>query len=96
MRQLYLQMGAELLYRIGEKEKFYVGGRYNLVSGKDTSGAAPKSVDRLNIGGGWFLTENVMVKAEYVNQSYSGSGWQGSVYQGGGFNGGVIEAIISF
>lgn len=92
----YTQMGAELLYRIGEKEKFYVGGRYNVVSGKDTSGAATKSIDRLNIGGGWFLTENVMVKAEYVNQSYSGNGWSGSVYQGGRFNGAVIEAAISF
>ena len=92
----YTQMGAELLYRIGEKEKFYVGGRYNLVSGKDTSGAATKSVDRLNIGGGWFLTENVMVKAEYVNQSYSGDGWLSTVFQGGRFNGAVIEAAISF
>ena len=92
----YTQMGAELLYRIGEKEKFYVGGRYNVVSGKDTSGAATKSVDRLNIGGGWFLTNNIMVKAEYVNQSYSGDGWLGSVFQGGRFNGAVIEAAISF
>ena len=92
----YTQMGAELLYRIGEKEKFYLGGRYNVVSGKDTSGAATKSVDRLNIGGGWFLTNNVMVKVEYVNQSYSSDGWLGSVFQGGRFNGALIEAAISF
>ena len=92
----YTQMGAELLYRIGKEEKFYVGGRYNLVTGTDTSGAADKSIDRLNIGGGWFLTDNVMVKAEYVNQSYSGDGWLGSVFQGGRFNGAVIEAAISF
>jgi hypothetical protein len=92
----YTQMGAELLYRIGKEEKFYVGGRYNLVTGTDTSGAADKSIDRLNIGGGWFLTDNVMVKAEYVNQSYSGYGWLGSVFQGGRFNGAVIEAAISF
>jgi len=92
----YTQMGAELIYRIGEQEKYYVGGRYNLVTGKDTDGAADKSIDRLNIGGGWFLTDNVMVKAEYVNQSYSGDSWLGSAFQGGRFNGAVIEAAIGF
>lgn len=92
----YTQMGAELIYRIGKREKFYVGGRYNLVTGKDTSGAATKSIDRLNAGGGWFLTNNIMVKAEYVSQSYSGDGWLGSAFQRGRFNGVVIEAAIGF
>ncbi|MBD98791.1 MAG: hypothetical protein CMO34_03025 [Verrucomicrobia bacterium] len=92
----FTQIGAELLYRIGEEEKFFLGGRYNQVSGEDTKDAAVKTIDRLNIGGGWFMTDNVMVKAEYVNQSYSDDGWIGTVYQGGNFNGVMMEAAISF
>lgn len=92
----YTQIGGELIYRIGEQEKFYVGSRYNLVTGKDTGNATEKSIDRLNIGGGWFMTNNIMVKAEYVSQSYSGDGWLGEVFQGGRFNGVAIEAAIGF
>lgn len=92
----YTQIGTELIYRLGGKKQFYMGGRYNLVTGKDTSGAATKSIARINIGGGWFLTNEVMVKAEYVSQNYSGEGWLGSVYQGANFKGIMIEAVIGF
>lgn len=92
----YTQIGTELIYRIGERERFYVGGRFNAVTGKDTNIAATKSIERLNIGGGWFLTNNIMVKTEYVTQTYSGDGWLGSVYQGGNFKGTVVEAVVSF
>jgi len=92
----YSQVGAEMIYRFGNKEQFYAGGRYNLVTGKDTSAAATKSIDRLNIGGGWFLLNEVLIKAEYVNQNYSGDGWLGSVFQGGNFKGIMIEAVIGF
>ena len=42
------------------------------------------------------MTNNVLTKLEYVNQSYSGDAWNGSLYQGGGFKGIMIEAAISF
>lgn len=92
----YTQIGTELIYRFGNRNQFYAGGRYNLVTGKDTSAAATKSINRINIGGGWFLTNEVMVKAEYVNQNYSGDGWLGTVFQAGNFKGFVLEAVIGF
>lgn len=92
----YTQIGAELIYRLGSKEQFYIGGRYNLVTGKDKNTAATKTIDRINIGGGWFLTDQVMIKTEYVNQNYSGDGWSGSVYKGGNFKGIMIETVIGF
>lgn len=92
----YTQLGMEALYRIGEEERFYIGGRFNSVSGKSTDAAADRKISRLNVGGGWFMTDNVLTKFEYVNQSYSGDAWDGSLYQGGGFNGIMIEAAISF
>jgi len=92
----YTQLGMEALYRIGEEERFYIGGRFNSVSGTDNDAAADRKISRLNIGGGWFMTNNVVTKLEYVNQSYSGDAWNGSLYEGGGFNGIMIEAAISF
>ncbi|MBI2271264.1 MAG: hypothetical protein HYU69_13050 [Bacteroidetes bacterium] len=100
----YTQTGAELIYRFGSMEQFYGGARYNLVTGKDavpsTNGnnnpAETKSIDRINAGAGWFLTNEVMIKAEYVNQNYSGDGWTGSVYEGGNFKGFMVEAIVGF
>lgn len=69
----YNQIAAELLYRFGGKEQFYVGTKYNTVSGKDYDGAAERKIDRFNLAGGWFMTKNIMAKLEYVNQTYDKS-----------------------
>ncbi|NQV53335.1 MAG: hypothetical protein HQ500_09135 [Flavobacteriales bacterium] len=103
----YTQVGAELIYRFGGMEQFYLGGRYNMVTGSayaagtDDAGvdydAAPVTrISRLNVGGGWFLTKNIMTKVEYVQQGYYGAGWDYSEFQGAEFSGVVVEAAISF
>ncbi len=89
----YNQIAGELLYRFGSSEQLYVGGRYNTVMGTD--GNTGRDIDRLNIGGGWFITNNILAKVEYVDQNYTGDGWTGQ-YQDGNFNGFVLEAVISF
>lgn len=91
----YTQLGGELLYRIGGAERFYVGGRYNMVSGEATEGGARQEITRVNVGGGWFLTQNVLTKVEYVTSSYEGAGFTGK-YAGAEYSGVVIEAVISF
>jgi hypothetical protein len=90
------QIGGELIYRFGAAEDIYVGGRYNLVSGEVVDGAATQEISRINFGGGWFMTENVLTKLEYVSQSYDGDGWNNSLYNGGEFSGIMLEAVISF
>ncbi len=90
----YQQYGAELLYRIGANEDFYVGGRYNHVTGEQATGNEIE-ISRINIGGGWFLTKNVMTKLEYVTQEYDGFA-AGSLYEDGKFSGVMLEAVISF
>ncbi len=92
----FTQIGLEALYRFGADENLYIGGRYNSVTGNFTDAAEDTNTDRLNIGGGWFLTNNVLTKFEYVRQSYDGAGWDGSKFQGAEFNGVMIEAAISF
>ena len=88
------QYGAELLYRFGSNESFYLGGRYNLVKGEQASGNEIE-VDRINIGGGWFLTNNVLAKVEYVSQNYDGYP-AGDLRENGKFSGLMLEAVISF
>lgn len=92
----YSQIAAELIYRFGSWEQFYVGGRYNLVNGQDWEDSDEYSVDRMNLGFGWFMTKNVVAKLEYVNQNYNGDYLIGSQFEEGNFNGVMFEAAISF
>lgn len=92
----FSQLGAELLYRFGGDEQFYVGGRYNSVSGEMADGAGTMEISRINFGGGWFLTKNILAKVEYVTSSYTGEGYQETMFQGLEWNGAVVEAVIGF
>jgi hypothetical protein len=104
----YTQIGAELLYRFGSNDQFYLGGRYNSVSGHGDyaeGGNEPdtKTVDRLNLGGGWFMTKHILVKLEYVNQQYD-ENFRGTRADPtapnnlteGQFSGIMLEAVISY
>jgi hypothetical protein len=93
-RRTFNQLGAELLYRMGADERYYVGGRFNSVAGKLASGQ-DVNISRINVGGGWFLTNNILAKAEYVTQSYSDFPAL-SIFDGAQMNGFVLEAVISF
>jgi hypothetical protein len=84
--QNFSQIGVQALYSIKD---VYFGGRFNTVSDNDAS-----SVNRINIGAGYFITQNVLVKLDYVNQTYSGPA-HGAI-DGGSFKGVVFEAAISF
>jgi hypothetical protein len=90
----FTQLAGEVLYRFGASEDIYLGARYNLVDGEQSNGDI--EITRFNIGGGWFLTDNVMAKLEYVTQSYDGEGFDGGPFAGAEFNGINIEAVISF
>lgn len=91
----FSQYGAELLYRFGNTEQLYVGGRYNMVTGKATSDGDEFGIDRYNLGAGWYMTKNVLAKVEYMQQTYND--WApGTKYEGAEFSGVNIEAVISF
>lgn len=84
--QNFTQTALQAIYRLGS---FYVGTRLNKVDNNDGS-----TVSRTNIGGGWYMTDNVIVKLDHVTQKYDGPA-HGSI-DGGKFNGLVLEAAISF
>lgn len=89
------QYMAEALYRFYGDEQLYVGGRWNEFSG-DLGGANDDvKVTRMNIGGGWFVTPTLLVKAEYVNQEYKGF-VATDIRNGGKFKGFMIEGVMAF
>ncbi|GGD91607.1 hypothetical protein [Planktosalinus lacus] len=93
--RVFTQLGAEALYRFGSTENFYIGGRFNQVSGELLGSGEDIDITRVNFGGGWFMTKNVLAKIEYVNQTYDGFA-TGDRFDEGKFNGLMIEAVISF
>jgi hypothetical protein len=100
------QFALEGIYRFGKAENLFIGARYNTVSGRLADNAAGTgagkitytgdvTVNRFAVGGGWFLTNNVLLKAEYVNQQYKD--FPGADYRAGGkFYGYVVEAVVGF
>lgn len=90
----FTQLAGELLYRFGASEDVYLGARYNTVDGEQINGDI--EISRFNIGGGWFMTNNVLAKLEYVTQSYDGDGFNGGPFDGAEFNGIMLEAVVSF
>jgi hypothetical protein len=65
------------------------------VSGELFGSGADVSANRFQIGGGWFLTPQMVMKAEYVSQEYKDYP-TGSIFNGGKFNGLMVEGVISF
>lgn len=88
------QYAGELIYRFGQNENFYVGGRYNFVDAEDKT-EGDVDISRTQLSAGWFMTKNILAKLEYVNQKHDGY-QAGSIYADGGFDGVMLEAVISF
>jgi len=97
------QTSGELIYRFGNTENLYVGTRYqkltsNLAFGQTaaTQGTLfDVEINRLSVAAGWFITRNVLLKAEYVKQEYSGYP-DTERFFGAKFDGFVVQGAISF
>lgn len=96
------QYAGEALYRFADEDMF-VGLRYNTVEGDlDHSGRGEpanwtdgNTVDRWQVGAGWFMAENVLLKGEYVSQTYDGFPDE-TARAGAEFSGLIFEAVITF
>ena len=89
------QYAVEGVYRFGKDENLFVGARYNEVTARLAGLTNDVTVNRLSLAGGWFLTKNVLLKGEIVNQKYID--FPTSDYRSAGkFNGYVIEAVVGF
>lgn len=102
----FTQFSVDVLYRFAN-DKLYVGGKYNEAEGALTFGQSTTQpnlnqgirqdvkIARTSFGGGWFITRNVLVKAEYVKQTYSDYPTD-NILSGGEFKGFILEGLISF
>jgi len=85
---------AEGVYRLWGNQA-YLAGRYNVAKGR-LAGIDPEvTVERVHGGGGWFITNNLEAKLEYVEQKYKDFPAT-DLRNGGKFNGAVFEAVVSF
>jgi len=90
------QFAIDAVYRFGMEENFYAGIRYNTASGKlANSDPNEVTINRVQASLGWFLTKNILVKFEYVNQTYDDFPLD-NIHSGAKFSGYVIETAISF
>jgi hypothetical protein len=91
----FTQLAGELIYRFLPREQAYVGGRYNVVSGKLPTYTEDVTIDRLQVALGWYTTKNLLVKLEYVTQNFEGFKSTDYRHQAN-FNGVMVEAVVAF
>jgi hypothetical protein len=89
------QYAFDAIYRFTKKENFWVGFRYNTVDAALQGYTSNVTIQREAGSIGWFLTRNIMLKAEYVNQVYMGYP-ANNLLNGGKFYGYCMEASIAF
>jgi hypothetical protein len=92
-RTLRQQVG-DVVYRfLGER--LYVAGRYDRAQGQLAGIANDVTVDRVEAGGGWFVTPIILAKAEYVTQRYRDFPIT-DIRNGGHFNGFMLAGTVAF
>jgi hypothetical protein len=90
------QYAGELVYRFPENtQNFWVGARYNTVTAAIQGVPNNVTINRMVGSAGWFMTKNIMMKVEYVNQQYKNYP-DINILNGGKFNGVMLEAAIGF
>jgi hypothetical protein len=89
------QYAGEVIYRFLADEKLYVAGRYNTAEGELVGMTEKVGADRSQFGAGWFLTPNVLLKGEWVNQKYRDFPTT-DIRNGGRFKGFMVEGVVAF
>ena len=89
------QYAADVVYRFMPREQLFAGIRYNKVEGTLSGIANDVGANRWQIAGGWFVTQYVLMKAEYVNQEYNGFP-PINIRNGGKFHGVMLEGVVGF
>ena len=88
------QMAVDGVYRF-LRNQLYVAARYNTAKGKFVGFTDDVTVERTQAGGGWFITRNLEMKAEYVKQIYKDFPVT-DIRSGGKFEGMMVEGVVAF
>jgi hypothetical protein len=100
----WTQIAVDGVYRFLPREQAFVGARYNTVSGplagpvaggQITTAGQEVSINRIEGGIGWFTTPNLLLKVDYVQQTYNDF-LPTDIRNGGEFKGFMIEGVLAF
>jgi hypothetical protein len=94
-RRIWNQYAAEATYRFLADEMMFIAARYNKATGELPGMTQKVGADRSQVGAGWFLTPNVLLKGEWVNQKYSDFPTT-DIRNGGRFKGFMVEGVVAF
>jgi hypothetical protein len=89
------QFAFDAVYRFLPNEQAFIGARYNTVKSRLQGYTDDVDIDRFAISAGWYPTKNLLLKGEYVTQTFNGF-IQSDVRNGGKFEGLVVEAVVGF
>ena len=104
INRAWTQVAVDGVFRFLPQEQAFVGARYNVVSGplvgpavagQVTTAGQDISINRVEVGGGWFPTRNILLKAEYVRQRYTDFPTL-DIRNGGAFDGFMVEGVVAF
>jgi hypothetical protein len=89
------QYAGDVIYRFLPREQMFVGARYNKVDGNLATIVNKVGASRYQLSAGWFVIPGLLMKTEYVKQTYTGFPAL-DIRNGGRFNGGMVEAVVAF
>lgn len=89
------QTAVEGIYRFAKNENLFVGLRYNTVKAELAGIPNDVTVNRVQASAGWFVTKNMVLKGEYVNQKYNDYPTS-NILADGKFKGIMVEASVGF
>jgi hypothetical protein len=88
------QYAIDGIYRLFD-DRAYVGARWNTVEGELEGVTQRVGADRTALAAGWFLTPSILLKGEYVQQTYDDFA-PTDMRNGGKFDGFVLEGVVAF
>jgi hypothetical protein len=95
LNRTWKQYVAEGTYRFAADEQLYLSTRYNWAKGDLAGITGAVKANRLQAGGGWYMTPNVLLKGEWVKQNYSDFP-ANDIRNGAKFKGFVVEGVVAF
>jgi len=89
------QYAVDATYRFLPGEPLYVAARYNTVAGPLAGTTNDVGATRWQLAAGWYITDNIVLKGEYITQKYNDYA-PTSILNGGKFHGFMIEGAVAF
>ena len=89
------QYAVDATWRFLPGEPLYVAARYNTVSGPLTGTTNDIGASRWQMAAGWYITDNILLKGEYITQRYNDY-LPTHILNGGKFHGLMIEGAVAF